>query len=207
MPRPWFILGSVWEGDFGVLKPLLHSGVAGTLWVVPHRVDSLETLKIEACLVSSGLKSWVRSLEWERWGKEGRVTDGRWAAAEPAQAILVNEIGILSELYACADWAYVGGGFGAGVHSTIEPAMYGVPVATGPSQSERFPESELLRSTQQLRVVRTAEDLIDWWKFAGMAAPKFRERWLLQGREQLGAARRIAEMIRRASGLSLETRD
>ena len=45
--------------------------------------------------------------------------------------ILVNQLGTLLRLYSIADAAFVGGGFGAGVHSVTEPAGYGMPIACG----------------------------------------------------------------------------
>jgi 3-deoxy-D-manno-octulosonic-acid transferase len=40
-------------------------------------------------------------------------------------------MGMLSRVYGSAEWAYIGGGFGAGIHNTLEAAVYGIPVAFG----------------------------------------------------------------------------
>jgi 3-deoxy-D-manno-octulosonic-acid transferase len=54
-------------------------------------------------------------------------------AAPAADVILVDRVGVLADLYALADVAFVGGGFhGFGLHSVLEPAAYGVPVVFGP---------------------------------------------------------------------------
>ena len=47
--------------------------------------------------------------------------------------VIVNKVGILADLYKYCDFAYVGGGFGAGVHSVIEPAIYNAIVTYGPN--------------------------------------------------------------------------
>jgi 3-deoxy-D-manno-octulosonic-acid transferase len=47
--------------------------------------------------------------------------------------LVANVMGVLSRLYAYADIAYIGGGFGVGIHNTLEAAVYGVPVVFGPS--------------------------------------------------------------------------
>ncbi len=50
-----------------------------------------------------------------------------------AQVFIVNTIGILTKIYSYADVAYVGGGFGVGIHNILEPAAYGVPIIIGPN--------------------------------------------------------------------------
>jgi len=47
--------------------------------------------------------------------------------------VIINKIGILANLYKYSDLAYVGAGFGAGVHSVIEPAVYKNVVSFGPN--------------------------------------------------------------------------
>ena len=49
------------------------------------------------------------------------------------EVIIINKVGILADLYKYSDLVYVGGGFGAGVHSVIEPAIYGSIVTYGPN--------------------------------------------------------------------------
>ena len=45
-------------------------------------------------------------------------------------------MGLLSKLYKYATVAYVGGGFGVGIHNTVEPAVYGIPVLFGPNYAK-----------------------------------------------------------------------
>src|SRR5437870_6115090 len=53
--------------------------------------------------------------------------------AKPGPVIVVDRVGILADLYALGDTAFVGGGFHrAGLHSVLEPAVFGVPIAFGP---------------------------------------------------------------------------
>ena len=59
----------------------------------------------------------------------------------PYSVIIIDNIGMLSSLYAYADVAYIGGGFGAGIHNTLEAAAYGVPVIFGP-RYEKFQEAK-----------------------------------------------------------------
>ncbi len=57
--------------------------------------------------------------------------------------ILIDSIGLLSSLYAWADIAIIGGGFGKGIHNTLEPAAFGLPVVFGPEWT-KFREAESL---------------------------------------------------------------
>ena len=72
--------------------------------------------------------------------------------------VLVDEMGFLSELYGAADWAYVGGGFGAGVHSTIEPAIQGIPILIGPVRADHFTEIGQLQPLQRALPGRVQHD-------------------------------------------------
>jgi 3-deoxy-D-manno-octulosonic-acid transferase len=59
---------------------------------------------------------------------------------EETKVLLVDGIGKLTSLYAYADLAYVGGGFGTGIHNILEAATYGIPVIFGP-KNEKFVEA------------------------------------------------------------------
>ena len=50
-----------------------------------------------------------------------------------ASVLLIDTIGLLSSIYRFGQVAYIGGGFGVGIHNTIEAAVYGVPVLFGPN--------------------------------------------------------------------------
>jgi 3-deoxy-D-manno-octulosonic-acid transferase len=72
--------------------------------------------------------------------------------------VIVDRVGILADLYKWASLAYVGAGFGAGVHSVVEPAVYGVPTAFGP-KFHILDEAIALSATPAATVVNTAKEL------------------------------------------------
>lgn len=74
------------------------------------------------------------------------------------RGIIVDRIGLLADLYRLADIAYVGGGFGAGVHSVLEPAAFGVPVLTGP-RIDRSRDATSMQAEGLLYVTRTQEEV------------------------------------------------
>lgn len=76
-------------------------------------------------------------------------------------AIVVDSVGMLLGLYAIADAAFVGGGFGAGVHSVTEPAAFGVPIACGPNIS-RSADAVQFHTMGLLRVTETPGALVEW---------------------------------------------
>lgn len=66
-------------------------------------------------------------------GRFVRYTQANHIRMEHMQVMIVDTIGILSSIYQYANVAYIGGGFGAGIHNTIEAAVYGIPVIWGPN--------------------------------------------------------------------------
>ncbi len=75
-----------------------------------------------------------------------------------AQVFIVNTIGILTKIYSYANVAYVGGGFGVGIHNILEPAAYGIPVIIGPN-FEKFNEAVDLVNLKACFVIREQEEL------------------------------------------------
>lgn len=119
--RSTLVAGSTWPADEVVLLPAwveLRRAVSGARMVIaPHEPTSEHLEPIE------------------RWAVENGITIARLGtpAAPDAEVVLVDRVGVLGDLYALADAAYVGGGFhAAGLHSVLEPAAFGAPVAFGP---------------------------------------------------------------------------
>jgi 3-deoxy-D-manno-octulosonic-acid transferase len=189
-PRPWGIVGSAWPEDLAAIEPSI-AGLSGTLWVAPHTSDP-------ALLTAMAAR--VR-----RWDADAVRTSGEDSLAQlagrgPAVAgpsvIWVDEHGFLSELYASADWAYVGGGLrAAGLHSVIEPALHGIAVAGGLAKTETMAEVEELARSGQFTGVHDSIELGHWLsRTLGSRAPD-RLRWKAEAGARLGAARRILELI------------
>src|SRR5690606_12925261 len=69
-----------------------------------------------------------------------------------SEVFIIDTIGLLTRIYRYADIAYVGGGFGAGIHNILEPATYGLPVIIGP-EYDKFKEARDLVSQKSCMVV------------------------------------------------------
>ncbi|MBT8384231.1 MAG: 3-deoxy-D-manno-octulosonic acid transferase [Bacteroidia bacterium] len=70
------------------------------------------------------------------------------------QVLIIDTIGLLSKIYNYADIAYVGGGFGAGIHNILEPATFGVPIIIGPNY-KKFAEAVTLVELGACRVINS----------------------------------------------------
>ena len=71
------------------------------------------------------------------WTREIKAAGGTIPAKiANTRGIIVDSFGKLSSLYRFADIAYIGGGFGAGIHNLNEAAVYGIPVIFGPNHSK-----------------------------------------------------------------------
>lgn len=182
LPRPWGILGSVWEEDLDQWKEILKREGGGTRIWVPHDVSDRTIAAFEKKFREAG-KRFIRSADL----RVGSRLEGKLE-------VIVNETGFLPELYPSGDYAYIGGGFGKGVHSTLEPACAGLPIAAGPEGGHRFPEIRWLEAQGILRVVRGARALEAWYD--GLSEMKATKKDIMtQIETRAGAAKRIADAL------------
>jgi 3-deoxy-D-manno-octulosonic-acid transferase len=133
--RPTLVAGSTWPSDE---EHLLAAWVTvrdkipdARLIIAPHETSRGHLRSIEG---------WARSqaLRTERIDATG---------AQEADVILVDQYGVLGDLYALADVAYVGGGFrSAGLHSILEPAAFGAPVVFGPRHEKSREATKLVQA-------------------------------------------------------------
>jgi 3-deoxy-D-manno-octulosonic-acid transferase len=94
-----------------------------------------------------------------------------------ADVLIIDSVGILSRIYAYSDYAYIGGGFGAGIHNILEAAVYGLPIFFGPNFS-KFKEAIDLVKTNSAFVIKQTSDLqlaisridADWEEYTKIAA-------------------------------------
>ncbi len=149
-----WIAGSTWEPDEERVIPAFAALVRRSdgnrlrLLLVPHEPLPARVAALEAQLARLGLAS-VRFSQLER-DEPGNEDSPR--------VVLVDRVGVLAELYARADAAYVGGAFTTGVHNVMEPAIMGLPVFFGP-RYDGAPEAEGLMETGAAAVVHSADEL------------------------------------------------
>ena len=119
------VMGSSWQPDEDIVIPYFNSHPEMKLIIAPHEFDES---RLEAMMAR--IKRPVA-----RYTKLDQVDD-------PSQldCMIIDCFGILSSLYRYGDVAYVGGGFGSGIHNVPEAAVYGIPVIFGP-RHEKFREA------------------------------------------------------------------
>ena len=86
-----------------------------------------------------------------------RYTDEK-ADISSAEVLIIDCIGLLSSLYRYGRIAYIGGGFGVGIHNTLEAAVYGIPVIFGPKY-QKFKEAVHLLQTGGAFSIQKKEQL------------------------------------------------
>ncbi len=121
------VAGSTWPTDEDVLLPafadLQRSDPAAScrIVLVPHEPSPKHLARLDAAAHAAALPRPMRS------SASAGVDLAR------ASIVVVDQIGVLADLYALAQVAYVGGGYHrAGLHSVLEPAVWGVPISVGP---------------------------------------------------------------------------
>lgn len=123
------VIGSNWKKDDEFLLPVLKKELLDwKIIVVPHEMDP------------SQLSAWRNSFP-DKTACWTKPTVGE----EEKKVFLVDTVGMLSSIYQYARIAYVGGGFGAGIHNILEAGVYGVPVVFGPNHRKFNEAADFLK--------------------------------------------------------------
>lgn len=134
------VAGSSWPQDEQMIAAVLKNFSRIKLVVAPHEINAeriekvVETFKQYGTLLFSDLTGTAEAT------KPLEAHDGGAGASHESRVLVIDCLGILSSIYRYADFAYIGGGFGAGIHNILEAATYGCPVAFGPN-CKKFKEA------------------------------------------------------------------
>jgi len=160
-----FIAGSTWPQDEALLKNLTNQFPLFQNWkliIAPHEIDLPHIAQL--------LKLFPGALRYTALTPESIPADQR--------VLLIDNIGMLSSIYQYAAIAYIGGGFGSGIHNTLEAAAFGLPVIFGPKY-DKFQEAKDLLALGGAVSISSAEDLsaafekLQKDKNAGIKAKKY----------------------------------
>lgn len=122
--KPVIVAGSTWEKDEQLLAQAFNKLGDRCRWVIaPHEIDDRHIDRLKRWFPGAVLFS--------------EVMDRADAGSD---VIIVDSIGHLLSLYSYGTVAFVGGGFGKGIHNLLEPAVHGLPVIFGPN-ADRFREA------------------------------------------------------------------
>lgn len=139
------VAGSTWPPDEKLIAPLINQYPDWKFIFAPHEIGPE---KIE------GLEEVLGGLEVIKFSE---IIVGQ-TPLNKYQVLIIDNIGMLSSLYQYGEVAYIGGGFGAGIHNTLEAAAFGLPVIFGPKY-EKFKEARDLVALKAGFSINTADEL------------------------------------------------
>jgi len=139
---PLLVIGSGWSKDMDVLIPFINT-FTNRLKVVfaPHEIHDSEIEEIRTRIQK----------------KSVRFSSLKENLNQEADVLIIDNIGMLASIYAYADYAYIGGAFGSGLHNILEPAVFGTPIFFGPHH-KKFPEAYWLISLGYGFSISTTEE-------------------------------------------------
>jgi len=144
---PLLILGSSWQQEESILNTFLetHPELPYSIVIAPHDISEPHLKEIE-----SNAPLPIQ-----------RLSEAQTNGLHPTtRIILVDSIGLLSSIYQYGKMAFIGGGFGAGVHNILEPVVFGLPTLIGPNH-RKFPEATTLIHQGGVFEVTDAEDFVE----------------------------------------------
>ena len=138
--KPLIVYASVHREDLPFLQLSIKNENFHHI-LVPHDVHKSEIQYFEDKIESQTLKY-------------SQLTDN----FQNTKALLIDNIGMLSSLYSKASYAYIGGGFGKGIHNILESAIFGNIIFIGP-RNEHFPEARILKKLNAIVEIAKTSDL------------------------------------------------
>lgn len=169
------IAGSSWPADEQLLKELMEKYPDWKLIIAPHEID----------------RSHIQAIQ-EMFPKAARYSlPSDQLSSSPV--LIIDNIGLLSSIYPYGNIAYIGGGFGVGIHNTLEAAAFGLPVLFGPNYLKFQEAKDLIRigaafSVSNLSELENAFSKLTKDPQPGVLAKNY-------VREKTGATDQILEMI------------
>ena len=118
------VAGSSWQQDEEVYLNYFNDHPELKLIIAPHEIHKDHLMHIESMLKRPSI----------------RLSEATEKDIKGKSCLIVDSFGLLSSIYRYGDLAYIGGGFGAGIHNVLEAAVYGIPVIFGPKY-QKFKEA------------------------------------------------------------------
>ena len=138
------VVGSSWKSDMHVLKKWMDSVNDDFRFVIaPHEIKENELTEIESTSNGHAI----------------RYSKVEGTSLADFKILIIDSVGLLSSIYRYADYVYIGGGFGVGIHNILEAAVFGAPIFFGPNY-EKFNEAVELVKLKSAFVVNNGNDLL-----------------------------------------------
>lgn len=140
-----FVAGSSWLPDEQVFLPYFAQHSDWKVIVAPHVIDE------------SHLEQIMKLLEGRRVLRYTQIDTEDAKRLGDAEVLIIDCFGLLSSIYKYGDVAYVGGGFGVGIHNLPEAAVWNIPVVFGPNH-DKFQEAKELKQCGGGMAIDNADD-------------------------------------------------
>lgn len=140
-PCKVFVAGSSWPPDENIFINFFNEHKGWKLIIAPHVIGEDHLTQILSKLKRNTI----------------RYTQATPESAAKAECLIVDCFGLLSSIYHYGDVAYVGGGFGVGIHNVLEAAVWDIPVIFGPN-NKKFQEAQGLKAAGGGFDISTADD-------------------------------------------------
>jgi 3-deoxy-D-manno-octulosonic-acid transferase len=153
-----FIAGSSWQPDEEIFIPWLNEHKDWKVVIAPHVIGEDHLQQIEHMFEGRKVVRYSALENQQAISSSSSQGEGTCAQSkELADVLIIDCFGLLSSIYHYADVTYVGGGFGVGIHNTLEAAVWDVPVFFGPN-NHRFQEAQGLKNCGGGLEISNADD-------------------------------------------------
>lgn len=173
--NPVFIAGSTWPEDESLITSLLGIYQNWKFILAAHEVNEERIQQLKSLFPNS-----LRLSEIEKGQIDSKTLLN-------TQVLIIDSIGKLSSIYQYGQIAYIGGGFGVGIHNTLEAAAFGLPVLFGPNYS-RFREAVDLIRIGAAFSIKDASDL------------KIKMKFLTEGEERENSGKKALDYVKNHTG-------
>ncbi len=158
------VAGSTWPADEELLAHLHEQHPDWALIIAPHEIHEAHISAIEKLFPRSvrfsSIRHQISDIRHQTSDNRQQITGHRPPTTNHQPPVLIiDNIGMLSSLYAYGLIAYIGGGFGAGIHNTLEAATYGIPIIFGPNY-HKFQEAKDLIALESAFAVQDKAQLL-----------------------------------------------
>lgn len=180
---PCFVFGSSWREDMAVFAPFINSYKGDFKFAIaPHKTDQMTVEEIKKNIKKDVvLFSQVEKTE----------------DLSEKNILIVDTIGILTKIYSYASIAYVGGGMKTGLHNTLEPAVWKIPVIIGREYSKFLEASQMVEKGGVISVKNKEEfeKIATYLTQSQQKREKMGELNIEYIKEKIGATQKIIDFI------------